>query len=95
MTKQEIKESVVEQVIDGIHLSFSEDCIGERVCIFAFANTTETSVKQKARVDAMVKILTENGYKITLNDMDIEQEEGIRKYKQSVILREKQNETNI
>lgn len=95
MTNQELRERVVEKIVDGISITFGNDMISDKVSIFGFAETNEDTAKQKASIDTMVKILTEDGYEITLCDIDVSQENGVRKYKHSVILRSRKNETNI
>lgn len=88
MTNQEIKTLVADKIIDNMKISFDNNSGNtERVCIFANADSTEETMKQKAVIDDMVKILTENGYEITLNDTDISQYNGKRLSFQSVILR--------
>ena len=91
MTNQEIKTLVVDKIIDNMKISFDNNSgNAERVCIFANADSSEETMKQKAVIDEMVKILTENGYKITLNDTDISQYNGKRSSFQSAILRKEQ-----
>ena len=95
MTKQEIKQQVVDKLIDGIKVSFDTTLSdNERVCIFASSIYNENIMKQQAVVDEMVKILTDNNYSITLNEIEVEQIRGNKVGRYSVILRENNNETN-
>lgn len=87
MTNQEIREKIVEIMIDGIKVDFDD---GDRICIFANAETNEDNAKQKASIDEIVKLLTANGYKITLNELRVEKNKGQIKSSHSVILREKE-----
>lgn len=87
MTNQEIREKIVETMIDGIKVDFDDD---NRICIFADAETNEDNAKQKASIDEIVKLLTANGYKITLNELRVEKKKGQIKSSHSVILREKE-----
>ena len=88
MTIQEIKDKAVDLLIDNMKISFdTQTAPNSRVCIFSKFNTTNECVKQKAVIDSIVALLTDNGYHITLDDIDIEQYKGERTGHQSVILR--------
>ena len=94
MTNIEIREEITKKIIDGMKVSFDFK-EASRVCIFASADTAEETIKQKAVMDEMTQILINNGYEITLNEMDISQYNGKRTSTQSVILRRDNDETNI
>lgn len=89
MTDKEIKEIIINKIVDGMKITFGTSILGEteKVCIFANSETTEEIMKHKAIIDDMVKMLTDNGYDISLNDLDISQYNGKRTSVQSVILR--------
>lgn len=87
MTNQEIREKVVELLVDGTRIDFDDN---NRISIFADAKDNNTNAKQKASIDEIVKLLTANGYKITLNELKVEKEKGQIKSSHSVILREEE-----
>ena len=97
MTLLEIKEMLVNKMIDGMHITFDNNTYGDddRISIFGSGANDELWMKQKAVMDDMVKTLTEDKFVISLNSIDVLQVDGRKSGTQSIILRRSKNETNI
>ena len=92
MTKQEVKEKLMDMLVEGCTLSISN--AEERIKITAATSNNVDFMKQKAIIDQMVALATQNGYKISLDDIDISKSEGRTNFFQAVFLRPQAHEEN-
>lgn len=90
MTNQEFKEKLTDMLIDGVKLSISNT--ETKLSLYAGANNSTDFMKQKATLDKMVSLATANGYRVSLDDIDISKNEGRTFFMQAVILREEKKE---
>jgi len=96
MTTQEIKEELLKHISDGMNIKFSTfpKYNGDTEIDMSYTSKNPTDfMKKKAVMDALTKMLVDNGYIIKMSSIDISDT-----YYQSVMLEkkgDKKNEINL